>query len=203
RRQGCDRDRRPRRCDPRGNRWPAAGRCAADRRQGPRDRADHRREDAAVQRSRGSGCRARTEGRMSAAPLWTLRAMAEAMRAAMRGGLPESITGLSIDSRTIKAGEAYFAIKGDVHDGHDFVDAALKAGAGLAVVETAQRDKFAVDAPLLVVDDVLEGLRDLARASRARLKGQVIAVTGSVGKTSTKEALRRVLSPQGETHASA
>ncbi len=55
----------------------------------------------------------------------------------------------------------------------------------------------------LIVDDVLDALRDLARASRARLKGQVIAVTGSVGKTSTKEALRRVLSPQGETHASA
>jgi UDP-N-acetylmuramoyl-tripeptide--D-alanyl-D-alanine ligase len=139
---------------------------------------------------------------MSSAPLWTLRAMAEAMRAAKRGALPESITGLSIDSRTIKPGEAYFAIKGDVHDGHDFVGAALKAGAGLAVVETAQRDKFAADAPLLVVEDVLEGLRDLARASRARLNARVIAVTGSVGKTSTKEALRGVLSAQGETHVS-
>ena len=57
------------------------------------------------------------------------------------GALPEAITGLSIDSRTIAPGEAYFAIKGDVHDGHDFVDAALKAGAALAVVEAAQRDK--------------------------------------------------------------
>src|SRR6201999_510482 len=84
-----------------------------------------------------------------------------------------------------------------------FVAAALKAGAALAVVERAQRGKFAGNAPLLIVDDVLEGLRGLARASRARLTGQVIAVTGSVGKTSTKEALRRVLSPQGETHASA
>ena len=106
---------------------------------------------------------------MSAAPLWTSQAMAEAMRASAGGALPEAITGLSIDSRTIKPGDAYFAIKGDLHDGHAFVDAALKAGAALAVVETAQRDKFAADAPLLVVDDVLEGLRDLARASRARL----------------------------------
>jgi UDP-N-acetylmuramoyl-tripeptide--D-alanyl-D-alanine ligase len=129
--------------------------------------------------------------------------MADAMRATINGALPDCVIGLSIDSRTIQPGEAYFAIKGDVHDGHDFVTAALKAGAGLAVVERGQRDKFAADAPLLIVDDVLEGLRDLARASRARLKGQVIAVTGSVGKTSTKEALRRVLSPQGETHASA
>jgi UDP-N-acetylmuramoyl-tripeptide--D-alanyl-D-alanine ligase len=135
--------------------------------------------------------------------LWTSRTMADAMRAATQGALPDGVIGLSIDSRTLQPGEAYFAIKGDVHDGHDFVAAALKAGAGLAVVERAQRVKFAADAPLLIVDDVLDALRDLARASRARLKGQVIAVTGSVGKTSTKEALRRVLSPQGETHASA
>ena len=79
----------------------------------------------------------------------------------------------------------------------------MKAGAALAVVEAAQRDKFASDAPLLVVDDVLAGLVDLARAARARLDAQVIAVTGSVGKTSTKEALRRVLGAQGPTHASA
>jgi UDP-N-acetylmuramoyl-tripeptide--D-alanyl-D-alanine ligase len=140
---------------------------------------------------------------MSATPLWTSQAMAEAMRASIQGVPPEAVTGLSIDSRTIGAGEAYFAIKGDVHDGHDFVAAALKAGAALAVVETAQRDKFPGDAPLLVVDDVLAGLVDLARARRARLNAQVIAVTGSVGKTSTKEALRRVLGAQGETHASA
>ena len=140
---------------------------------------------------------------MSTTPLWTSGAMAEAMRASVRGTLPEAVTGLSIDSRTIAPGEAYFAIKGDVHDGHDFVMAALEAGAALAVVEAAQRGKFPDDAPLLVVDDVLAGLRDLARVARARLNAQVIAVTGSVGKTSTKEALRCVLSAQGETHASA
>jgi UDP-N-acetylmuramoyl-tripeptide--D-alanyl-D-alanine ligase len=140
---------------------------------------------------------------MSTAPLWTSGAMAAAMRASINGALPETVSGLSIDSRTIAPGEAYFAIKGDVHDGHGFVTAALKAGAALAVVETAQRGKFASDAPLLVVDDVLAGLVDLARAARARLQAQVIAVTGSVGKTSTKEALRRVLGAQGETHASA
>jgi UDP-N-acetylmuramoyl-tripeptide--D-alanyl-D-alanine ligase len=139
---------------------------------------------------------------MSSAPLWTRQAMAEAMRASLHGTLPEAVSGLSIDSRTIAPGEAYFAIKGDVHDGHDFVAAALKAGAGLAVVERAQRDKFAPDAPLLAVDDVLGALVDLAHAARARLTAQVIAVTGSVGKTSTKEALRQVLGAQGETHAS-
>jgi UDP-N-acetylmuramoyl-tripeptide--D-alanyl-D-alanine ligase len=136
------------------------------------------------------------------APLWTLDVMAAAMRATVQGAPAQAISGLSIDSRTIAPGDAYFAIKGDVHDGHAFVDAALKAGAALAVVASAQRAKFAPDARLLVVDDVLAGLVELAHASRARLEGQVIAVTGSVGKTSTKEALRSVLSAQGKTHAS-
>jgi UDP-N-acetylmuramoyl-tripeptide--D-alanyl-D-alanine ligase len=137
------------------------------------------------------------------APLWTSQDMAAAMHAAINGNLPQAISGLSIDTRTIARGEAYFAIKGDVHDGHDFVAAALEKGAALAVVDAAHRQNFAADAPLLVVDDVLAGLVDLARASRARLNAKVIAVTGSVGKTSTKEALRRVLIAQGETHASA
>jgi UDP-N-acetylmuramoyl-tripeptide--D-alanyl-D-alanine ligase len=133
--------------------------------------------------------------------LWTLQAMREAMSAETRGAMPHEIVGLSIDSRTIGDGEAYFAIKGDVHDGHSFVAAAIKNGASVAVVEQAQADKFA-GLPLLVVPDVLDSLGQLARASRARFKGRVIAVTGSVGKTSTKEGLRCVLSAQGETHAS-
>jgi len=139
---------------------------------------------------------------MNITPLWTSSEMAAAMHASSNGVLPEAVSGLSIDSRTIAPGEAYFAIKGDVHDGHDFVVAALKAGAAMAVVEATQRDRFASDAPLLVVEDVLAGLVDLSRAARARLHAQVIAVTGSVGKTSTKEALRRVLDAQGPTHAS-
>ena len=138
---------------------------------------------------------------MSAA-LWTSVAMADAMRATKRGAVSDDVTGISIDSRTLTPGEAYFAIKGDVHDGHDFVEAALKNGASLAVVANTHADKFPADARLLIVDDVLAGLVDLAKASRARLGAKVIAVTGSVGKTSTKEALRAVLSPQGETHAS-
>ncbi|MGD9920825.1 MAG: UDP-N-acetylmuramoylalanyl-D-glutamyl-2,6-diaminopimelate--D-alanyl-D-alanine ligase [Pseudorhodoplanes sp.] len=140
---------------------------------------------------------------MSEKALWTVDAMAAAMRAGRGGALPASIEGISIDSRTLGAGDAFFAIAGDNRDGHDFVEAALGAGAGLAVVSSAKRDTLPADAPLLVVDDVLEGLRDLARAARARFAGKVIAVTGSVGKTSTKEALRLVLAREGETHASA
>jgi UDP-N-acetylmuramoyl-tripeptide--D-alanyl-D-alanine ligase len=141
------------------------------------------------------------------APLWTVDAMAAAMGADGAGTLPgtgsgNSIMGISIDSRTVKPGEAFFAIKGDVHDGHDFVAAALGQGAALAVVAQDRRDGCGSDAPLMVVDDVLEALRQLARAARLRSAGKIIAVTGSVGKTSTKEALALALSPSGETHAS-
>jgi len=133
--------------------------------------------------------------------LWTLADMARAMRADIAGAPQAEIAGISIDTRTIAKGEAFFALT-DVRDGHDFVEAALKAGAGVAVVARSKRDRFPADAPLLLVDDVLDGLRDLARAARARMSAKVIAVTGSVGKTGTKEALRLALSADGETHAS-
>jgi UDP-N-acetylmuramoyl-tripeptide--D-alanyl-D-alanine ligase len=136
-------------------------------------------------------------------PLWTLDAMAVAMKAARAGTLPQSVPGLSIDTRTINPGEAFFAIKGENRDGHEFVEAALKAGAGLAVVARDRVGATPKNAPLLVVEDVLAALNDLARASRARSPAEIVAVTGSVGKTSTKEALRLVLGGQGETHASA
>ena len=135
--------------------------------------------------------------------LWTIDAMAAAMRAEKPGVLPADVPGLSIDSRTLGKGDAFFAITGDNRDGHDFVEGALKAGAGLAVVARDKRGRFAADAPLLIVADVLGALTDLARAARARSHAKVIAVTGSVGKTSTKEALLLALAADGETHASA
>jgi UDP-N-acetylmuramoyl-tripeptide--D-alanyl-D-alanine ligase len=134
--------------------------------------------------------------------LWTIEATASAMQARREGALPAAIDGLSIDSRSVGPGDAFFAIKGDNRDGHDFVKAALDAGAALAVVAAERRGEFPEDAPLLVVADVLEGLRDLARAARVRTNARVIGVTGSVGKTGTKEALRLALAPEGETHAS-
>ena len=134
--------------------------------------------------------------------LWTLDAMAAAMRADRAGALPAELSGISIDSRTLTKGEAFFAIAGENRDGHDFVDNALKAGAGLAVIARNQRERFS-KAPVLIVADVLEALRELGRAARARSNAKVIAVTGSVGKTGTKEALRLALSADGETHASA
>ncbi len=140
---------------------------------------------------------------MSVSALWTLDAMVAAMSAGRAGALPAGVTGLSIDTRTLKAGEAFFAIQGENRDGHDFVAAALQAGAGLAVVSQAKRGAMPAGAPLLFVADVLAALNDLARASRSRSRARIVAVTGSVGKTGTKEALRLALGGQGETHASA
>jgi UDP-N-acetylmuramoyl-tripeptide--D-alanyl-D-alanine ligase len=141
------------------------------------------------------------------AALWTVDAIAAATRADRVGPLPQAIAGISIDSRTVKAGEAFFAIKGDTHDGHDYVAAALKQGAALAVVARDRTPTLPSPAsgaaPLIVVDDVLDALRDLARAARARSPAKIVAVTGSVGKTSTKEALALALASSGETHASA
>ena len=139
---------------------------------------------------------------MTDRPLWTVQAMAAAMGAVPAGPLPLSVPGISIDTRTVATGEAFFAIQGDNRDGHEFVEAALTAGAGFAVVAADRRDRFPDAAPLLVVADVLDGLRDLARAARARTQAKIVAVTGSVGKTSTKEALRLSLGADGETHAS-
>ncbi|MDP5366853.1 MAG: UDP-N-acetylmuramoyl-tripeptide--D-alanyl-D-alanine ligase [Paracoccaceae bacterium] len=107
--------------------------------------------------------------------------------------------GVSIDTRTIRAGDLFVALKA-ARDGHDFVAQALAKGAAAALV-THRPDDVAPDAPLLIVPDVLRALEDLGRAARARTKARVVAVTGSVGKTSTKEMLRCVLSGQGRTHA--
>jgi UDP-N-acetylmuramoyl-tripeptide--D-alanyl-D-alanine ligase len=134
--------------------------------------------------------------------LWTTEAMAAAMGATRQGAQPSSVSGLSIDTRTIEAGEAFFALK-DARDGHDFVEAALQAGAAVAVVAEDKRGLFSNDARLLVVPDVLDGLRALARAARQRSTAKFIGVTGSVGKTGTKEALKLALATAGETHASA
>jgi len=139
---------------------------------------------------------------MNVEPLWSVEAMTQAMHAAPAGALPPAVCGISIDTRTIGPGEAFFAIAGEHRDGHDFVAAALAAGAGLAVVAAHKRAGFSAPVPLLLVADVLEALCDLARAARARSPAKILGVTGSVGKTGTKEALRLALSADGETHAS-
>ncbi len=134
--------------------------------------------------------------------LWTVPAMVEALQARVVGTMPEAISGLSIDSRSIANDEAYFAIKGDVHDGHKFVAAAHAQGGAVSVVSEEWVERLGPDCgPLLVVDDVLLALERLGIAARARTQARVIAVTGSVGKTTTKEALRVALAPSGKVHA--
>lgn len=110
-----------------------------------------------------------------------------------------SITGVSIDTRTLRPGDLFVALQA-ARDGHDFVAQALAQGAAAALVSRVPAG-VGDDAPLLIVDDVLAGLEDLGRAGRARMQGKVIAITGSVGKTSTKEMARIALTGQGDVHA--
>ncbi|NEI75418.1 UDP-N-acetylmuramoylalanyl-D-glutamyl-2,6-diaminopimelate--D-alanyl-D-alanine ligase [Rhizobium ruizarguesonis] len=135
--------------------------------------------------------------------LWTTEDMIAAMAGRPFGTLPEGITGISIDSRSIAPGEAFFAIKGDRVDGHDYASMAMANGASLLVVSEARLPAMGrLTVPMIVVEDVLAALGRLGLASRERSKAQIIAVTGSVGKTTTKEMLRHVLSPSGKVHTS-
>ena len=135
--------------------------------------------------------------------LWTSEELVAATGGRLEGKVTASLNGVSIDSRNIAAGDIFVAIKGENHDGHDFVAAALAGGAGLAMV-SRPTDAMRAAGPMLVVrDDPLRGLEKIGRAARARSHAQIVAVTGSVGKTSTKEMLRVALSTSGKTHASA
>lgn len=131
-------------------------------------------------------------------PLWT------SQEASLALGVPIEPTawqamGISIDTRTLKPGDLYVAIKGDTHDGHAFVAEAFKKGAVAAIVERlVDESRF----PQVVVADTLQALSQLGNFARQRTSATILAVTGSVGKTSTKELLRHVLSAFGLTFAS-
>jgi UDP-N-acetylmuramoyl-tripeptide--D-alanyl-D-alanine ligase len=131
------------------------------------------------------------------APLWTSAAIAAATGG--RATRPFASTGVSIDTRTLKPGDLFVALT-DARDAHDFVRAALDKGAAGALV--ARIPPGCTDAdPLILVADVLAALHALGKAGRDRSNARVVAVTGSVGKTSTKDMLRAVLSAMGRTHA--
>ncbi|MEL6436185.1 MAG: UDP-N-acetylmuramoyl-tripeptide--D-alanyl-D-alanine ligase [Pseudomonadota bacterium] len=119
-------------------------------------------------------------------------------------GVAGDVTGVSIDTRTLQEGDVFFAIKGDNFDGHTFASKAVAAGCSALVVAESKLPAMGhVTKPLMVVDDVLAALERLGVAARARTKAQIIAVTGSAGKTTTKEALKHVLEAQSErVHAS-
>jgi UDP-N-acetylmuramoyl-tripeptide--D-alanyl-D-alanine ligase len=135
--------------------------------------------------------------------LWTIEEICRAANGRARDLNPDSeISGVSIDSRAITKGDLFVAIKGDRFDGHDFVGQALKQGASAALVSERYARKNPNLKGLIVVDDALKGLGRLGVAARKRMQGTVIAVTGSVGKTSTKEAIRITLQQFGKTHYS-
>ncbi len=129
--------------------------------------------------------------------LWTSTDAATAT--AGRATTDWSASGVSIDTRTLQPGDLFVALT-DVRDGHDFVAAALAKGAAAALVSRIPVG-VAADAPLLIVPDVLQALQSLARFARARARAKVVGVTGSVGKTSTKDMLRVILGGQGRVHA--
>jgi UDP-N-acetylmuramoyl-tripeptide--D-alanyl-D-alanine ligase len=127
--------------------------------------------------------------------LWSAEDLIEATGGAMSA--PFAASGVSIDTRTLQRGDLFIALRGENSDGHDHVAAALAKGAAGAMVH----QKVPGTGPLLVVDDTLAALARLGGYARARFAGRLIAVTGSVGKTTTKEMLRTALSAQGPTHA--
>lgn len=134
---------------------------------------------------------------MNALPLWTASEAALATGGRVAGEW--TAANVSIDSRTLQPGDLFIALKGPNFDGHSFVAAALAAGA-MAVVSQIP-DGVSAER-LVVVDDTFEALRALARHARKRTRARIIAITGSVGKTGTKEMLKLALSRQGLTHAS-
>ncbi len=133
-------------------------------------------------------------------PLWTSDDVVKATGGKTAGTW--SASGVSIDSRTVRKGDLFVAIKGPNFDGHEFVADALKNGAAAAIVQDANKDSDSYQDRLVMVKDTFAALQDLGKFSRTRSKAKIIAVTGSVGKTGTKEALKLGLSILGSTHAS-
>jgi UDP-N-acetylmuramoyl-tripeptide--D-alanyl-D-alanine ligase len=117
--------------------------------------------------------------------------------------LASAVAGVSIDTRTLAAGDLFFAIRGDTQDGHDHVARAFAGGAAGAVVAGARAEELRSHGSVFAVDDTLRAMERLGQAARARSSARIAAVTGSVGKTSAKEMLRLALAESGLTHASA
>lgn len=129
--------------------------------------------------------------------LWTSRETTDA--AIGSSSAPWQASGISIDSRNVQPGDMFIALEGPHFNGHDFVADAFAKGASVVMVAKGHESAAG---PCLVVADTLSGLQDLGRAGRNRTTAKIVAVTGSVGKTGSKEALRLALSASGETHAS-
>jgi UDP-N-acetylmuramoyl-tripeptide--D-alanyl-D-alanine ligase len=113
--------------------------------------------------------------------LWSQGELTAALGAAPTMRLSAAVEGVSIDSRTLKAGDLFIAIKGDAQDGHDHVARAFEAGAVAAVVSRERAGLLAALGPLFAVDDTLGAMERLGVAARARANARIVAVTGSFG----------------------
>lgn len=133
---------------------------------------------------------------MTLSPLWTATDAATATSGRKAGDWAAS--GISIDTRSLASGDLFVALSGPNFDGHDFVTGAFESGAAAALVSETGENSLN-GRPGLIVADTLDALRALARAGRARTGAKIATITGSVGKTGTKEALAHVLVPQGST----
>ncbi|WP_341760346.1 UDP-N-acetylmuramoylalanyl-D-glutamyl-2,6-diaminopimelate--D-alanyl-D-alanine ligase [Candidatus Endowatersipora endosymbiont of Watersipora subatra] len=135
--------------------------------------------------------------------LWTLPELLKITGGRLIGSWFLGVNGVSIDTRTLKYGDLYFAVRGDSLDGHDFIAKAVARGAAASCVSEEKIDSLIGErGNFIVVQDVSQALEELGKISRARMVGKIIAVTGSVGKTTTKEALKAAFSPNGPTHSS-
>ncbi len=130
-------------------------------------------------------------------PLWTAADIERALH--IRSPTDFTVHGVSIDTRTLQPGDLFIGIQGDAFDGNDFVETALANGA--AAVLTTNKPVSHDKRPVLEVADTTKALKQLGTFARARAQAKVIALTGSVGKTTTKEMLAHALGAQGKTHA--
>ena len=131
--------------------------------------------------------------------IWSAAALHKATGGQLQGSPDWSASGLEIDSRRVRPGDVFIALSGERHDGHDYAEAAANAGAVAIICERP----VATALPAIMVNDSLAAIRDIAAAARDRCPAHRVAITGSVGKTATKELVAAALSAYGPCHASA
>ena len=131
--------------------------------------------------------------------IWSAAALHKATDGQLQGSPDWSASGLETDSRRVRPGDVFIALSGERHDGHDYADAAAQAGAVAMICERPVEAAL----PTIIVNDSLAAIRDIAAAARDRSPAHRVAITGSVGKTGTKELVAAAFAAYGPCHASA
>ena len=130
--------------------------------------------------------------------MWSVAEIMNATHGRATGRMDWTARNIAIDSRKVTDGDLFIALKGDHYDGHDYIDAAFKGGAVAALSQHPVPEKHNA----IIVNNTMDGLCDLAVAARERTHDHRIAITGSVGKTGTKNLVADVLTSYGKTHSS-